>query len=219
MKFKLLMDATKEIWGKYNEHQFVRGIETGLLDKDVFKYYIIQDYLYLQEYAKVFAIGIAKAKSLDTIQLFSKYINILTDGEMDIHKGYMGKFQVTQEEVDATKMSLDNLSYTSYMLRIAYEGTEVEILAAILACAYSYEIIAKKIIENNPTSINHEFYGDWIKGYSSEAYSKGNEVLITLFESLISDYSEKEMKHIIDIFVNCSIYEYNFWEMSFNKLK
>lgn len=84
-----LLSATKDIWASYNAHPFVRGIQDGTLDREKFKYYIIQDYLYLEEYAKVFALGIAKAKSPEVIQLFSKYVTLLTEGEMDIHRGYM----------------------------------------------------------------------------------------------------------------------------------
>ena len=35
------------------------------------------------------------------------------NGELDVHSGYMGKFNVRQEEIDDMKPSLDNLSYTS----------------------------------------------------------------------------------------------------------
>ena len=161
-----LLSATKEIWTGYNEHPFVLGIQDGTLAREKFRYYIIQDYLYLEEYAKVFALGIAKAKSPETIQLFSKYVTLLTEGEMDIHRGYMGRFSVSREEMEATPRALDNLSYTSYMLRVAYEEGETEILAAILSCAYSYEIIARKIVERNPAAIDHPFYGDWIRGYA-----------------------------------------------------
>ena len=131
-----MLEATKELWKSYNEHPFVKGIQDGSLAKDKFKYYIMQDYLYLKEYAKVFAIGVAKAKTLETANLFAKYIAVM-NGELDVHSGYMGKFNVSQEEIDDMKPSLDNLSYTSYMLRVAYEEGEVEILAAILSCAYS----------------------------------------------------------------------------------
>ena len=57
-----LLAAAKDIWAAYNEHPFVLGIQDGTLAWEKFKYYIIQDYLYLEEYAKVFALGIAKAK-------------------------------------------------------------------------------------------------------------------------------------------------------------
>lgn len=211
-----MLEATKGIWNQYNEHPFVKGIEDGSLDKDKFKYYIMQDYLYLKEYAKVFALGVAKAKSIETANLFAKYIEVM-NGELDIHSGYMGKLKVRQEEIDTIQPSLDNLSYTSYMLRVAYEEGEVEILAAILSCAYSYEVIAKKIVENNSNSINDEFYGDWIKGYASNEYASGNVILLEMMDKLTRDYTEVQRNHLVDIFVACSRYELAFWQMSFDK--
>lgn len=214
-----LLEATADIWAKYNEHPFVQGIENGTLDKEKFRYYIIQDYLYLEEYAKTFAIGAAKAKSQETLQLFTNYIQALTGGEMDIHKGYMGKFNVTQEELDHTPRALDNLSYTSYMLRVAYEEGEAEILAAILSCAYSYEVIAKKIVQNRPESVQDAFYGEWIKGYVSDEYAEENKVLIEMFNRLTADYSKAQIAHLTDIFIACSRYELNFWEMGWTLAK
>ena len=170
-----LLLATKDIWQQYNQHPFVLGIQDGTLDKEKFRYYIIQDYLYLEDYARTFAVGVAKAKSLKMANLFAKYIAVM-NGELDVHTGYLAKLGITQEEIHSTPRALDNLSYTSYMLRVAYEEGEVEILAAILSCAYSYEVIAKMIVENNPASINNEFYGDWIKGYVSDGYAEENVV-------------------------------------------
>ena len=214
-----LLASAKPIWDRYNEHPFVKGIEDGTLDKEKFRYYILQDYLYLEEYAKVFALGVAKAESLEMIRLFAGYINVLTDGEMDIHRGYMGELGITQEELDATPRALDNLSYTSYMLRVAYEETQVEILAAILSCAYSYEMIAKRIVENNPASVDHPFYGEWVKGYSSDEYAKENATLMAHLNRLTENYSEKQVQHLIDIFVACSRYEEKFWDFSWDMSK
>ena len=126
-----LLNASKTIWDAYNEHPFVLGIQNGTLERNKFRYYIMQDFLYLKDYAKTYAVGVAKAKSVETANLFAKYINVM-NGELDVHKGYMGKFAVTQEESDAMKPSLDNLSYTSYMVRVAYDESEVEVLAAVL---------------------------------------------------------------------------------------
>ena len=100
------------------------------------------------------------------------------------------------------------------MLRVAYEESEAEILAAILSCAYSYEVIAKNIVKNNPSSINDEFYGDWIKGYASDGYAEENVILLEELNRLTENYTEKKIQHLIDIFVACSRYELAFWEMS-----
>ena len=45
-----LLAAAKDIWAAYNEHPFVLGIQDGTLAREKFKYYIIQDYLYLEEF-------------------------------------------------------------------------------------------------------------------------------------------------------------------------
>ncbi len=211
-----LLAATKEIWDGYYTHPFVRGIENGTLDREKFRFYIIQDYLYLEEYARCFALGLAKAKSAETIDLFSGYLTLLTGSEMNIHHGYMGKFQVSQEEVDSTPRTLDNLSYTSYMLRVAYDEGEAEILTAILSCAYSYELIAKRMVASLPDCVQDEFYGEWITGYVSEEYAQGNQILIDALNRLTEHYTQKQLRHLVDIFVACSKYEALFWDFSWN---
>ena len=214
-----LLAATKDIWAAYNEHPFVLGLQDGTLDRERFKYYIIQDYLYLEEYLKVFAVGIAKAKSPETVGLFSKYVTLLTEGEMDIHRGYMGRFSISREELNSIPRALDNLSYTSYMLRVAYEEGEAEILAAILSCAYSYEIIAKTILKRNPAAIDHPFYGDWVRGYADPHYSDANVLLLDTLNELTINYDEKHLQHLADVFVACSRYELAFWDLAWNMSK
>lgn len=209
-----LLAASRDIWAEYGRHPFVRGIQDGTLNREKFRFYIIQDYLYLQDYARSFAIGIAKAKSPEMTRLFSGYVSTLTGNEMDIHRGYLGKFAVTREEIEAAKPSLDNLSYTSYMLRVAYEEGEAEILTAILSCAYSYEVIAKDMVHNNPQAAEDPFYGEWVSGYCSQRYSDENKVLLDVLEIVTADYSEAQKQHLADIFVTCSRYELDFWNMS-----
>lgn len=220
MTFKnRLFSAVEDIWAEYNSHPFVKGIENGTLDKEKFKYYIMQDYLYIIDYTRVFGIGIAKAKSVKMLQLYSYYVNLLAESELDIHRGYMGKLSITQDEIESMKPSLANTSYTSYMLRKAYEGGDAEILAAILPCAWSYEFIAQKIVENNPDSVNHPFYGDWVKGYAAGEYADANIELISTLEKLTEGFSEDQLESIIDIFVAGSRYELGFWDMAWNMEK
>lgn len=210
-----LLDYAAEVWTAYNEHPFVLGIQNGTLEKEKFRFYMIQDYLYLGDYAKIFALGVAKATSLSNAMLFSKYISVM-NGELNVHSNYMARLGITQEDIDSAKRSLDSLSYTSYMLRVAYEETEVEIVAAILACAYSYEVIAKKMVENNPAAVDDEFYGSWISGYVSEEYSEENRVLIELLDDMTKSYTPAQIEHLKEVFLACSRYEMAFWDLSWN---
>ena len=214
--FDELLEAVKPIWDQYYIHPFVLGIQNGTLEKDRFKYYLIQDELYLKDYTRCFALGLAKAKSDKTTKLFSDYIQALT-AEVDLHSGYYQKLAITKEDLETTKMNLDNLSYTSYMLRISYEYEEVEILAAILACAYSYELIAKKMIENKSDCMDDPFYGDWIKGYASKEYADHNVELISMFNELTKSITDTQKENLKEIFECCSYYELRFWENSYQK--
>ena len=209
-----LLDASKELWAACHAHPFVRGIADGTLDQKKFQYYMVQDYLYLFDYARVFAIGVSKARDRQTMCLFAGYISRILNGEMDIHKDYMRRLGISPEEAEQAPMALDNLSYTSYMLRVAYEEGPGEIAAAILSCALSYEVIAGKMVQNRPACADHPFFGEWIRGYADPGYAQANRKLIDATEQLTADDSEKQLQHLEEIFITCSRYEQTFWDMA-----
>lgn len=208
------LSASRDIWNTYYTHPFVKGIADGTLDINKFRYYIIQDYLYLIDYAKVFSIGAAKARDINTMQFFSSYANLIFSYETDIHKGYIQRLEISQEELRGAEMGLSSISYVSYMLRIAYEGSAAETLAAVISCALSYEAIGRKIAAENPDSVNYPMYGDWIKGYASDAYRDANLKISALANKTAENLSEMQIQRLTDIFVTCSKYEYAFWEMA-----
>lgn len=211
---KRLLDATKEIWEEYYSHSFTNGISDETLDIEKFKFYMIQDYLYLIDYAKVFALGVAKATDLETAQRFAKALDLIYNGEMDIHRGYMQRLGISLEEAENTPVAIDNASYTAYMLKVAYEEGIAEIATAILSCAVSYEYIARDIANKNPDAVNNEFYGEWVRGYANDQYAEENRELEELVDRLAKNYTEEQIQNLIKIFVNCSRYEKMFWDMS-----
>ena len=214
-----LLAATEDIWAEYYTHPFVRGIADGTLDREKFRYYMIQDYLYLIDYAKVFAVGVSKAKDGEAMKLFAGYVHQILDGEMDIHRSYMARLGITLEEAEQTPVALDNLSYTSYMLRVAFEEGAGEVAAAILSCALSYEYIAKEILRTNPDAEQHPFYGEWVQGYAALEYAEANRILVELTNRLTAEYNTRQLQHLIEIFVNCSRYELAFWDMAWQVKK
>ena len=211
-----LFAATEDIWEGYYQHPFVQGIKDGTLDHDKFRYYIIQDYLYLIDYAKVFAMGAVKAKDMDVMMMFASHCRNILAYEMSIHDGYMGKFGISGEEIDSTPMDLLNSSYVSYMLRVGFEEGPAEILASILSCSISYEILAKRMVAERPSCVNDPFYGEWIEEYAGEQYAADDAELIEFTDRLTASYTEEQYQHLKEIFVNCSRFEAGFWDMGWN---
>lgn len=212
-----LIDSSKDIWEESYRHPFVQGIADGTLPEDKFRFYIIQDYLYLIDYAKVFAVGISKAHDVEIMRLFTKYIDDILNGEMDVHNGYTAQLGITREEIAKTPISLDSRSYTSYMLACAHEGDALDTLVAILSCAVSYEDIGKRIAAEHLDSVNHPVYGSWVSFYSSETYHKENLQLTEMLEHMAQGLSEERTCRLEEIFRTCSRYELSFWEMAWKK--
>ena len=208
-----LRQAAAPIWEECLRHPFVTGIGDGTLPVEKFQHFMLQDYLYLFDYAKVFALGVVKAQDRALMQTFSQNVNAILNGEMNIHRAYMKRLGITEEQVSAVKPSLDNLSYTHYMMAVADTGGPMEIVASILACSWSYAEIGQALAQL-PGAADHPFYGEWVRGYASEDYAATNQALMDLMDELAKDATEAQFERLAEIFVNCSRYELGFWDMA-----
>lgn len=208
-----LHEAARPVWEKCLNHPFVKGIGDGTLPAEKFQYFMLQDYLYLFDYAKVFALGVVKSRDPELMRTFAENVDEILGGEMNIHRAYMKRLGITEEQVFEVKPALDNLSYTNYMLAAANAGGPQEIVASILACSWSYAEIGQSLAEI-PGAAEHPFYGEWIKSYASKEYAAVNDALIKLMDDLTEDASEEQLCYLTEIFVNCSRYELGFWDMS-----
>lgn len=217
MKFsQKLYKSVEDIWKSYYKHPFVDGIGQGTLEVDKFKFYMIQDYIYLLDYAKIYALGIVKADTEEVMKGFATMVNGILNGEMSIHRSYMKRLGITQEEIKETKASLANISYTNYMLSVSQRGTLAELTVSLLSCMWSYLEIGRHL-SKIPGAVDHEFYGEWIRGYISEDYIKLTNWVIDLVDDLAKDLPKRELEKLEEIFINTSKYEYMFWDMSYNK--
>ena len=211
-----LYESVKEIWNSYYVHPFVRGIGEGTLAKDKFKFYMIQDYIYLLDYAKIYALGVVKAETEEVMQGFSNMVNDILNGEMNIHRSYMKKLEISSEEIKSTTASLANISYTNYMLAVSQKGTLGDVAVSLLSCMWSYLEIGRNLSKISG-ALDHKFYGEWIKGYISKEYEKETLWLLDLVNNIAKHLSEKELNRLKEIFINCSKYELMFWDMAYNK--
>lgn len=212
---KVLYQSVESIWEKYYSHPFLKEMQKGILPKEKFKHYLIQDYLYLLDYAKVFALGVVKSKCERDMKRFSQLINGILSSEMGIHKIYMKKLDIDYTQIENNyKRKLKNTSYTNYMLSVSFLGDLKEICVATLACMWSYEKIAETLY--NEGIENDNFYKEWFEAYQGNEYDELNSWVLNLVDELTINCSEDEKERLIEIFQNCSLYELEFWDMGYN---
>jgi len=111
-----------KVWEDGYNHPFVQELGMGTLDKEKFKFYLLQDYLYLLQYAKVFAIAAIKSDTEELMTNFSKVQYFILANEMDLHREYMAGFGINPADVANVKASFYNRTYTANMLEIGQTG-------------------------------------------------------------------------------------------------
>lgn len=216
MKFsERLYEKLQRIWRQNHNHPFVEGMGDGTLEKEKFRFYMIQDYLYLIDYAKLFAIGAMKATDVQTMGKFAALLDSTLNEEMSLHREYAKKFEISEKELEKAQPSPTTLAYTHYMLHVGQSGTLAELVAALLPCMWSYWEIGKELSEK--PGANNEFYREWIEMYSSEEFGELATWCINLFDSLTEDKSEAELEKLEEIFLNTTRFEYMFWDMAYNE--
>ncbi|MED3954970.1 MULTISPECIES: thiaminase II [Priestia] len=216
MKFsERLYEKLQPIWRQNHNHPFVQGMGDGTLEKEKFRFYMIQDYLYLIDYAKLFAIGAMKATDLQTMGKFAALLDSTLNEEMSLHREYAKRFEISEKELEKAQPSPTTLAYTHYMLHVGQSGTLAELVAALLPCMWSYWEIGKELSEK--PGANNEFYREWIEMYSSEEFGELATWCINLFDSLTEDKSEVELEKLEEIFLNTTRFEYMFWDMAYNE--
>jgi thiaminase/transcriptional activator TenA len=211
-----LYRSAHEIWTKSHEHPFLQELKQGTLASDRFIYYLKQDYVYLIDYAKMFAIGSLKSRDLETMAKFAGLLHSTLHVEMELHRQYAERFGVTREELEQTRPAPTTVAYTKYMLDAALQGTLAEGVAALLPCMWSYREIGAAFVKF-PGALDHPLYRDWILMYGSDEFSALTDWCIDLINRLAKDLPEQELAQLEEHFVFASKLEYMFWDMAYRK--
>ncbi|RIW33249.1 thiaminase II [Bacillus salacetis] len=211
-----LFEKAKPIWEKNHQHPFVQGIGHGTLEQNKFRFYMVQDYVYLMDFSKLFALGAVKAKDTRTMGKFAQMLDSTLNVEMSLHRQYAERFGISSGELENAKPSSVTLAYTHYMLHVSENGTLAELICALLPCMWSYWEIGKEL-NNIQGAAGHELYGEWVSMYSSDEFGSLSIWLIDLLDESVVGKSDEELNSLEEIFLNTSRFEYMFWDMAYKE--
>ena len=216
------MSATEHLRGKYSylwdrlfHHPFVVGIGNGELPLENFQFYVKQDYYFLVQYSRMLALATAKAPDLENVGRFASLLNETLNVEMDLHRSFSRKFDVSAEELESTRPAPITLAYTDYLLRVAYEGTLTDVIANLLPCQWGYSETGQHLARTGDASDANP-YAEWIQMYSAEEFTSFVDWLREFLDSLTEEAGGREIIRLEEHFLTATRYEFLFWEMSYN---
>ena len=207
---------TNELWRSitsiYNEilaHRFLRGLTDGTLTEERFRFYVLQDALYLREYARALSLAGVRSPDEGALVMFNEHSAGAITVERSLHEGFLKDLGVAREEAEATEASPTTLAYTSFLLRTAALGDYPEVVGAVLPCYWIYREVGKALLERGSPNPR---YHKWIDTYGGEDFGVLVEAVLDLTDRVCEDLNPSQKARVGEAFVVTSRYEWMFWD-------
>ncbi|WP_276273825.1 thiaminase II [Haloarcula litorea] len=210
-----LAEVGDPVWDAVLDHPMVEQLGEGTLDEAPFRYWVRQDYVYLVEYARVFAFGAANAPDLARMGTFAELLDATINTEMDLHREYAAEFGIGEAELAATDPSPTTRGYTDFLVRVAATGTFGELVAALLPCMWGFNETARRLDERGRP--DHEQYAAWIEMYAGAEFTDLAEWCRDLLDDVAADATPDERERYRDLFETSAKYEYRFWDAAWRQ--
>ena len=193
---------------------FNRELAAGTLSQPRFQFYMIQDALYLEQYARALAIAAARAPDPAAIEFFARASQEALVVERALHGGFLERFGVDPAEAARADPSPTCYGYTNFLLTTAHQGSYEELAAALLPCFWIYWDVGKRIAgeasAGNP-------YQAWIDTYSDPGFGEAVEAVIAINDRAAEDASTGIRDAMLAAFKRSALYEWMFWDSAYRQ--
>ena len=212
--FGKLKSAAAEEWRSYAHHAFTNAMADGSLSEAAFRHYLVQDYLFLIEFARAYALAVYKAPTLADMRDAAAGISAILDVEMDLHVKMCSGWGLAPADIEAAPAAAETLAYTRYVLDTGMRGDLLALKVALSPCVIGYARIASRLSAQPGALDDGNPYRVWISEYAGDEYqqvaAKAERELNALAERYITPAREDEL---IAIFKEATRLEADFWEM------
>lgn len=200
------------LWEACLNSAFLTQLERGSLPEDCFKGYIVEDSLYLREYAKVFGWAMTRAKTMEDIRICYALLSFVNEGENATRLQYLRRYGLEDAQIQHLPQRPANRAYTEYMLKAAMEGDMAECMMACLPCMISYGWIFQALWRRSP-QVRESVYWPFVKDYTQQAYMDSCGRWAAYTDALMEALPAQRKEKCLQIFRQCSRYELDFWNM------
>jgi thiaminase/transcriptional activator TenA len=209
-----LWNSIEPIYAAILRHPFLRGLTGGSLPPESFRFYAVQDALYLREFARALSVAAARAPHDEWIIMFNEHAAGALKVERTLHESFFREWGINQQQVAATPLAPTNLAYTSYLLAVAYGAPFHELIAALLPCYWIYWEVGKEL---EGAGSPDPLYARWIGTYASAEFGSLVGAVRSATDAVAARLREPEQHAMRRHFRTTSRYEWMFWEMGYRR--
>ncbi|MFN8217890.1 MAG: thiaminase II [Solirubrobacterales bacterium] len=208
-----LRDESLAVWESLHEHPFLVELAAGTLPPEKFRFYLEQNLMYLPEYSRTIAIGAARSRDDAELRSFGGAIDNIVRVEIPENEAFLAQIVElgAEDRGGAAEMAPGTLAYTSFLIAAAFKGGPLEVMTAIMPCAWSYGDIARRL---QGEAVDHPVYAKWLAFFASDEYSELVERMKAELDAL-ARREGTDPAHLSETFRNGARLELGFWEMAY----
>lgn len=216
MYSNILKKQAQPILQSQYEHPFVKKLGDGSLDINKFQFYMIQDSLYIVEYARAMAWVAPLMPDVQNIMAMLDAAKESFKIESMLKEQYFEKFGITLDDALRTEIAPTNKAYIDHLFRYTRTGNLAEGMAAIIPCGWIYVEIGHHFTHNRQIPEDHP-YKDWLLTYAVPEFREMVNWWFDILDGAVEGFPQRELDRIRDIFITSCRYESMFWEMGWNQ--
>jgi thiaminase/transcriptional activator TenA len=211
--FDRLKSAAADDWSSYVDHAFVRQLGAGTLPEPAFRTYLVQDYLFLIQFARAYALATYKSRNLDDMKIAQGGLAAIL-GEMDLHIKLCGRWGLSPAAIEAAPELQATVAYTRFVLDCGAAGDLLDLHVALAPCVIGYAEIGSKLAPDGLDALGDHPYREWIGEYAGQAYQ---DIAVTarrhLDDLAARAMTEQRFAELARTFGQASRLEADFWQM------
>ena len=207
-----LWESVSDIYGAILVHPFITGLTDGTLPEEAFAFYVVQDALYLREYARALAAVGSRAPTAGAMRMFASHAADAIAAELELHGALLGELGIPREIAERAEPAPTNLAYTSYLLATVRGGSYAEAVGVVLPCYWIYAEVGRELLRRGSPDPR---YRRWIATYGADEYQAVAGEVISELDRVSAGLSGEEAAAVRRHFQTTSRYEWMFWQMGY----
>lgn len=221
------MAHTQQFWNSAisciratENHPFLMALLDGTLPMDQFQFYILQDSVYLVDYANALRrLATHDEASEEEKKMLTTFADSASQAELDLHSTFFKGWSGQIPDPSSVEACPNTLLYTSYIDKVIANRPHHEGLAVLLPCFWVYMHIGKRFVSlrgdskgKRPTE-----YDQWLDMYGGDEFEKHVMYYINMVESAASKTDEEGRKMMQKHFKKGCELEWMFWYAALEK--
>ncbi|MEO0636697.1 MAG: thiaminase II [Pseudomonadota bacterium] len=213
--FERLKSDCSEAWTAYTDHSFVRQMGDGSLLREAFQHYLVQDYLFLIQFSRAYALAIYKSRSVEDMRSSLEGLKAILEVEMKLHVKLCADWGLSERDLQEAPEARATVAYTRFVLDAGAAGDLLDMKVALAPCMIGYGEIGARLAQGLKAS---NPYGVWINEYAGSDYQDlMHSTIADIDREAAHSFTESRYRELRRLFEAATWLEADFWQMGLDR--